>query len=40
MKTIAPIDFADAEKLTPMQLNDIHLETGLHSDAVKAETKV
>lgn len=33
MKKIEPISFADAEKLTPAEMNSFHLETGMHSDA-------
>lgn len=34
MKKIEPIKFEDAVKLTPAEMNALHLETGLHSDAV------
>lgn len=33
MKKIEPISFEDAEKLTAAEMNALHLETGLHSDA-------
>ena len=33
MKKIEPIAFEDAEKLTAAEMNALHLETGLHSDA-------
>ncbi len=33
MKKIEPISFADAKKLTPAEMNAIHISTGQHSDA-------
>lgn len=34
MKHIEPINFEDAVKLTPAEMNSFHLETGMHSDMV------
>lgn len=34
MKKIVPINFKDVVKLSPAEMNSIHLETGLHSDSV------
>ncbi len=34
MKKIDPIAFEDAKKLTAAEMNALHMETGLHSDAV------
>lgn len=36
MKQIKPIAFEDAHKLTPGEMNALHMETGLHSDIVPA----
>ena len=34
MKRIQQIAFEDAEKLTAAEMNALHVETGVHSDAV------
>lgn len=36
MKTIPKINLEGARVLTPAEMNDIHLETGLHSPAPAA----
>ena len=37
MTAIKKIDFKDARKLTPAEMNALHIETGEHSDAVSKE---